>query len=43
MAALCLFLPAPVLIFLPVPPPRSYKVLPQIIEAKYLDAMDAEH
>lgn len=37
-AALCLFLPAPVLIFLPVPPPRSYNVLPQIIEAKYLDA-----
>ena len=43
MAALCLLLPAPMLIFLPGPPPRSYNVLPQIIEAKYLDAMDAEH
>lgn len=31
-AALCLFLPAPVLIFLPVPPPRSYNVLPQIVK-----------
>lgn len=25
------------------PLPSSYKLLPRIIEAKYLDAMDAEH
>nr|XP_023405675.1 sodium bicarbonate transporter-like protein 11 [Loxodonta africana] len=29
-------------ILLPLPPP-SYNLLPRIIEAKYLDAMDAEH
>lgn len=40
------FLPDSVLtfIFLPVLPlSSSYKLLPRIIEAKYLDAMDAEY
>lgn len=26
-----------------LPPPPRYNLLPRIIEAKYLDAMDAEH
>lgn len=33
----------PTLILGSVLPPPSYNLLPRIIEAKYLDAMDAEH
>lgn len=42
VGVLCL-LSDPTPVFLVFPLPCSYNLLPRIIEAKYLDAMDAEH
>ena len=42
-SSLRLLLSDPVPILRSVRCPRSYNLLPRIIEAKYLDVMDAEH